>query len=215
MLTSAFPSLSSTVTPQAEEYPPSVSLARDVYRPFPTLPANLPTEVDAPGLVAGALHSLASALEANDVGAVKACFLTSQAYWRDLLAFTWHIRTLNNASAIAPALLHLKGQRSWAGGFALDASSVKDATISPQLRWLEAMFTFETGNPAARCGGRVTLLPEEGPDGVLWKIWALSTWVDELKDFPEDVGGLKAPGRKLEDEETIDTDVFILGGGNA
>lgn len=132
-----------------------------------------------------------------------------------MLAFTWHLRTLNDAPAIAPALLHLKGSRRLLGGFALDSGSVKAVTVNPRLRWLEGMFTFETDSPAARCGGRVVLFPEEGPDGVSWKIWALSTWVDELKAFPEDVAGLKASGRKLEDEETIETDVFILGGGNA
>lgn len=96
---------------------------------------------------------------------------------------------------------------------------MREVTIGPALRWVEGLFSFETGTPAARCGGRVVLVPEEeeGDGGIAWRIWVLSTWVDELKAFPEDVAGLKAPGRNLDgpEEEVIETDALILGGGNA
>lgn len=160
-----------------------------------------------------ALRSLAHAENAEQL---KSSFLGSQSYWRDLLAFTWHLRTFNDAPVIAPALFELKGQRGWDGRVELCKESVHDVTVNPALRWIEGRFTFETQSPAAKCGGSVQLFPEEGPDGdIAWKIWTLSTWVDGLKEFPEDVAGLKAQGRKLEDERTIETDVFILGGGNA
>lgn len=95
-------------------------------------------------------------------------------------------------------------------------TSVRDVTVSPVLRWVEALFSFETEAPAARCGGRVVLLPEEGEEGVVrWRIWCLNTWVEGLRAFPEDVERLTAPGRELEGEEVIETEVFVLGGGNA
>lgn len=149
---------------------------------------------------------------------MASCLLTGQAYWRDILALTWHIRTLNDAPAIAPALVDLSRRRGWEGTAVLDRSSVKEAVLSPTLRWVEGLFTFETESPGARCGGRVVLFPEAREDGggVAWKVWVLSTWVDELKAFPEDVAGLKAPGRTFaEDEEVIETEVFIIGAGNA
>lgn len=200
------------------------------------MPADLPpasTSADAdadadrlPDLVSAALDALGAALRAGDAARVAACFLGSQAYWRDLLALTWHLRTLSDAPAIAPALLALAGRRGWDGRAAVDRASAREVALGPPpaLRWVEALFAFETAeSPAARCGGRVVLVPErtgegEGEDGgggVAWKIWVLSTWVDELKAFPEDVARLKTPGRNLEAEETIETDVFIIGAGNA
>lgn len=189
----------------------------DVYRPFPVLPVGVPpsTDTDASIIIGNALASLAEALDSNDVLKTKSCFLTSQAYWRDLLAFTWHIRTFSDDKTIAPAILELKTARGVPGGFVLDPKSVKDITVSPTLRWLEALFTFETSSPAAHCGGRVVLFPEASDGGIVWKIWVLSTWIDSLVSYPEDMKAIRAPKRNLDDVDTIETDVFILGGGNA
>lgn len=59
------------------------------------------------------------------------------------------------------------------------------------------------------------LLPEEGADGPEWKIWSLATWIDDFEAHPEDENVLRDPGRNLADVEEINTDVFIIGGGNA
>lgn len=87
-------------------------------------------------------------------------------------------------------------------------------TVSPALRWVEGMFAFGTESPAAKCAGRVVLLPVEAEDGLAWRIWSLSTWVEALEGFAEDEGRLRTPGRALE-EPVIETEVFVLGGGNA
>lgn len=83
--------------------------------------------------------------------------------------------------------------------------------MSPVLRWVDGLFSFETASPAAKCAGRVVLLPLEGGE---WKIWTLSTWVESLESAAEDESRLRAPGRALEDD-VIETEVFVLGGGNA
>ncbi|PSR84239.1 hypothetical protein BD289DRAFT_368848, partial [Coniella lustricola] len=189
--------------------------------PLPTLPDGLsdPAAIDAAAIVQDALNTLSAGLQANDVAQIASSFLTSQAYWRDLLALTWHLRTFNDASTIVPSLLQLQRERGWSGAVTLDHPTAQHITVSPHLRWVQALFTFETASPAANCGGRVVLLPEPGADGcsVVWKIWTLSTWVDSLQAFPEDLEALKAPGRDLraEAEEKLETDVLILGGGNA
>jgi hypothetical protein len=80
---------------------------------------------------------------------------------------------------------------------------------------IQSMFAFRTETPAALCSGIVCLLPEETSDGLVWKIWNLSTWIDDFELHPEDEGALKIPARRLEDVEDIKTDVLIIGGGNA
>jgi hypothetical protein len=66
--------------------------------------------------------------------------------------------------------------------------------------------------------GRMIHLPVKS-DGdkisVCWKIWVLSTWVENLAQFPENEALLLAPGRDLTGVETIETDVCIVGAGSA
>ena len=65
------------------------------------------------------------------------------------------------------------------------------------------------------------LLPSEEEDAerltkhIVWKIWTLSTWIEQLDVQPENEGLLRAPGKQLDAVETIATDVLIIGGGNA
>ncbi|KUI59726.1 putative indole-3-pyruvate monooxygenase YUCCA11 [Cytospora mali] len=208
----------SSVIPELEEYPPRASLTKDVYRPFPLLPDNLPSpeEVDAPALANNSLSSLTDALGTEDARKVKLCFSSSQSYWRDLLSFTYHFRTFNDAGIIASAMLMLVRKRGIVGGFELIPESVNHVVVSPSLRWIEAMFTFKTLMPDAKCEGRLKLLPEAGEDSeVTWKIWELSTWLEAFEEYPEDVNKLKAAGRDLNDVKHIETDVLIVGGGNA
>ena len=57
------------------------------------------------------------------------------------------------------------------------------------------------------------LLPVKGDDGVQWKVWVLSTRLENLDAHPEDEVLLRQPGRKLDGD--LETEVFILGAGNA
>lgn len=66
----------------------------------------------------------------------------------------------------------------------------------------------------------MTLLPvkaklDDGQEALIWKVWILSTVLENLDVHPEDEALLKSPARRLEGLETIETDVFIIGGGNA
>lgn len=71
--------------------------------------------------------------------------------------------------------------------------------------------------PATTCRGKMILLPviENGKSKVAWKIWVLSTRLESLDLHPEDKTLLQSPGRQLDDTENFETDVFIIGGGNA
>lgn len=78
---------------------------------------------------------------------------------------------------------------------------------------------FKTSFPVATCSGRLLLLPtkvrENGKETITWKIWILSTWIENLDLQVEDETLLRSPGRNLDGFETIETDVLIVGGGNA
>lgn len=53
---------------------------------------------------------------------------------------------------------------------------------------------------------------------VSWKIWSLCTRLESLDGHPEDEFLLHSPGRNLSEAaaaSSLETDVFILGGGNA
>lgn len=56
---------------------------------------------------------------------------------------------------------------------------------------------------------------ENGAETLSWKPWILSTILENLDVHPEDEALLKSPSRQLEGLEKIETDVFIIGAGNA
>lgn len=60
------------------------------------------------------------------------------------------------------------------------------------------------------------LLPVEGIDGAIqWKIWILSTTLENLDLQHENEQLLQSPARHLDWKSDVKTDVFIIGGGNA
>lgn len=85
--------------------------------------------------------------------------------------------------------------------------------------FIDCRFTFRTRSPAATCSGRMVLIPvtsqlDNGNYSVEWKIWILSTSLENLDLQHEDEALLHCPARPFEHGD-FDTDVFIIGGGNA
>ncbi|KAK3681771.1 hypothetical protein B0T22DRAFT_472802 [Podospora appendiculata] len=216
-----------------EGYPPRADLRKMVREQPPPFVA--PGTVD-PASMGGdeptkqavlVLEKLNAALAADDAVALAGCFLggsASHAYWRDQLALTWHLRTFTGPGVIAASLLETKTLRGLDGGFKLEGTATF-MPVSPVLQIISGDFVFKTTSPAASCGGKVLLVPvqdhdhtesESGASAVKWKIWTLSTWVESLDVHPEDESLLQAPGRLLASSpEPFETDVFIIGGGNA
>ncbi|MFM2120044.1 MAG: hypothetical protein RL722_1512 [Pseudomonadota bacterium] len=156
-------------------------------------------------------------LAAGDADATAALFDT-ECYWRDLIAFTWNIRTEESqddiramvaarAGAVAPSAFTVRGEASEAGGI------------------VEAWFDFETG--VARGHGLLRLKATDAGD----RAWTLLTTMTELKGHEEKKGLRRVKGVKhgveqgrrswLEarrDEEaslgyTEQPDTLIIGGG--
>lgn len=121
------------------------------------------------------LASFGRALEARDVEAMDGLFL-EDCYWRDLLAFTWNIRTMEGRAAIRDMLdatLAATRPEAWR----LSEEAAGDG-------FTEAWFTFETAR--ARGEGHLRLV-----DG---RCRTLFTAVKELKGFEEKTGPTRARG---------------------
>ncbi|MDY0746999.1 NAD(P)/FAD-dependent oxidoreductase [Paucibacter sp. R3-3] len=159
------------------------------------------------------LADFGAALQAGDIDATLALF-SEDSYWRDLVSFTWNIRTQEGKAAMremlqarladtAPSNFQLEGEDSEADGIT------------------DAWFIFET--KVARGRGHLRL-----KDG---KAWTLLTTMVELKGFEEKKGTQRIkgaehgvhPGRKSWLERREDEQqrlgyeeqpyVLIVGGG--
>ena len=122
------------------------------------------------------LVKFSDALEMADTQALTALF-AEDCYWRDLIAFTWNIKTMEGRDAIsdmAGATLGDVHPRNWQiEGEATEADGVTEA-------WL----TFETD--AFRGKGHVRL-NDQG-------CWTLLTTAQELKGHEEQKGRTREPG---------------------
>jgi putative flavoprotein involved in K+ transport len=84
-----------------------------------------------------------SALQRNDVEAAIALF-EPDCYWRDLVAFTWNIRTQEGPEAIR-AMLKARLAETRPTAFAVEGEASEAGGV------VEAWFTFETeGSPRPR-----------------------------------------------------------------
>ncbi|KAJ4312693.1 hypothetical protein N0V84_009799 [Fusarium piperis] len=207
-------------TSSCEEYPPVADLRTLVAeRPIPVLPPDIVhlisfTNDEARKQTLGILDSLNAALAANNLDAIQQCFLSEQAYWKDTLALTYHLRTFFTPRVIAANLLETRRLRGINGRLELDAAVFTPAT--PTLQFIDVSISFETKSPGAWCSGRILLLPvRNNEDALEWKIWVLSTKLENLDLHLEDESLLEISGRKVDNVDHFETDVFIIGGGNA
>ncbi|MCB0189170.1 MAG: hypothetical protein KDE31_33100, partial [Caldilineaceae bacterium] len=126
--------------------------------------------------VSGWLSAFDAALANRDSAAAVGMF-TGNCYWRDLVSFTWNIKTVEGQAEIkamldarladtAPSHWQLKGEASAAGGVT------------------DGWFTFETG--VSRGEGHIRLKGD--------KCWTLLTTMVELKGYEEKKGPTRAKG---------------------
>jgi putative flavoprotein involved in K+ transport len=134
------------------------------------------TETTPTQALASWLASFDAALTKNDPTAAAKLF-AEECYWRDLVAFTWNITTLEGqggiADMLAATLARVKPSNWTIRGEATEADGVTDG-------W----FSFETA--VGRGEGHIRL-----KDGMCW---ALLTSLVELKGFEEPKGEKRAMG---------------------
>ena len=137
------------------------------------------------------LAEFGAALEQRDPDRIRRLFLPD-GWWRDLLAFTWDLRTLRGADA-ATAALTATLDDSRPSGFRLsEGKEPALVEIDENTKWVQAFFDFDTA--LAHGQGFFRLMPTgtdgEGP----WQAWTVLTTMDTLKGFEEPIGPRRDTG---------------------
>jgi putative flavoprotein involved in K+ transport len=100
-----------------------------------------------------------------------------ECYWRDLVSFTWNIKTMEGREAISAMLTSTLSSTNPTRWSIVDQASEADGVV-------EAWFTFETA--ASRGTGHLRLKDD--------KCWTLLTTMVELKGFEEPTGKRRDKG---------------------
>src|SRR5260370_21704583 len=130
------------------------------------------------------------ALAGPDDGALEPLF-HADSYWRDVLALSWNIQTINGAVAILKDWTP-PARRAAPSGVAIDPDRrAPRKVMRAGTNAIEAIFKFETG--VGRGSGIVRLIPDLS-DGNTLKAWTLLTELGELKGFGEQLGTARARG---------------------
>jgi putative flavoprotein involved in K+ transport len=142
------------------------------------------TGTTADAAAAAWLGRFQAALDARDPAALAALF-AAECHWRDILAFTWNLRTASGAAAIAE---RLAGGLATARprGVALAARRTPPRRVTRAgTEAIEAIFTFET--EVGPCNGVVRLVSEAGET----RAWTLMTALDEIRGHEDPANGTR------------------------
>src|ERR1700742_3366086 len=122
------------------------------------------------------LERFDAALQAGDAAAAADLFATDS-YWRDLVAFTWNIRTVEGREGVADMLRSTLARVRPAGWRVTEEPTEADGVT-------DAWIAFET--EVGRGSGHLRLI-----DG---RAWTLLTALDELKGHEEGLGARRPKG---------------------
>ncbi len=173
------------------------------------------------------LERFQRALASSDDAALKILFHPNS-HWRDMLALTWRLTTLDGRDSI---LRELKARAGSAqpSAFTIDTRRAPPHTVTRVgTQCIEAIFKFETRQ--GRGSGIIRLIPD-AEDGNSLKAWTLLTTLDELKGHEEPLGLSRPRGAaysrdfrgpnwldlRKADAEYSDRDptVLVIGGGQS
>jgi putative flavoprotein involved in K+ transport len=122
------------------------------------------------------LSQFGTALDRADPVAAAEMF-HEESYWRDLVSFTWNIKTAEGKDNIK-AMLEATVPAAKPGNWRMEGGCTSNNGV------LESLFTFETA--VSRGRGHIRL--KEG------KCWTLLTAMTGLKEFPEKTGNTRVKG---------------------
>ena len=142
----------------------------------------------------GWLEAFAAALSLRELAAVPRLF-HEDCYWRDLVAFTWNIRTSEGPVEVQAMLAATLG--------VAEPSSFRIISYQSSDGIGEAWFSFETA--VGRGIGHVRLKKR--------RAWTLLTTLQELKGFEEKSGRTRESGLEPASQPAQDPYVAIVGGG--
>jgi len=124
------------------------------------------------------LDSLNAALEEGDISRASGLFATDS-YWRDLVAVTWNLKTVEGPGGVAD-MLNSQLAHTRPGNFQLQQGELPTEEDGVTTAWI----TFET--KAGRGWGLMRLRDD--------RIWTLLTALTELKGFEENRGKRRPMG---------------------
>nr|WP_207484411.1 NAD(P)/FAD-dependent oxidoreductase [Microbacterium sp. SD291] len=175
-----------------------------------------PAAANPSDIVSAWFIAFEDALTARDIERAAGLFAATS-YWRDLVAFSWNLTTVENPSGVSDLLAAaLDGTGPSAFQITEPAESVGGVTT--------AWFEFETA--VGRGRGLVRLIDEDGP-----KAWTLLTTLHELKGHEEPLRERRPKGaehgarrdritwleRRRAEEDSLGLDVqpyvLVIGGG--
>jgi cation diffusion facilitator CzcD-associated flavoprotein CzcO len=137
------------------------------------------------------LAQFESALASPHDGSLRDLF-HPDSYWRDVLALSWNLQTLNGADAILKQL-YVLGREAAPCNFGIDPDRAAPRHVTRAgTNAIEAIFKFETSQ--GRGSGIIRLIPDAAADNKL-KAWTLLTALDELKGFEERLGSARPRGQ--------------------
>jgi cation diffusion facilitator CzcD-associated flavoprotein CzcO len=173
------------------------------------------------------LAQFEGAIAKPDESSLKPLF-HPESYWRDVLALSWNLQTINGADEILRELTAHAG-RAAPRGFSIDPDRAAPRPVTRAgTGTIEAIFKFET---AQGRGSGILRLIADATDGNRLKAWTLLTALDELKGFEEQLGSSRPRGQSYSRDfhrpnwldlrkaaaEYADRDpqVLVVGGGQA
>ena len=114
-------------------------------------------------------------------------------YWRDVLALSWNIQTINGAERDPERVDKPCRPRGAPAVSAIDPDRAAPRRVMRAgTNAIEAIFKFETAQ--GRGNGILRLIPD-ADDGNRLKAWTLLTALDELKGFEEQQGSARPRGQ--------------------
>ncbi len=130
------------------------------------------------------LAQFESALTEADDAALRDLF-HPDSYWRDAVALSWTLQTINGRDAILETLKAQAAGEKPSGFVIASGRAAPRKVMRAGTDCIEAIFNFETR--AGRGDGIIRLIPDAG-DGNRLKAWTLLTALEELKGFEEQLG---------------------------
>ncbi|KAL2878300.1 hypothetical protein SGCOL_006269 [Colletotrichum sp. CLE4] len=158
------------MTASGDEYPLKADIRKMMAKtPLPVIAEGTidraSMDRDTPTKIAsGLIERFTSALKASNVAALEDCFFAEQAYWKDQLALTYHLRTIQQAGVIASSLIETNSLR---GSEEIRLEGVASfAPITPSLLGIHEQLETEViiiggGNSAVTVAARLKALGVE------------------------------------------------------
>lgn len=145
--------------------------------PIEKLPGSLPKATIAEDIDHAAISS--SCIDQLNQFSMES--FTGDIMWRDLLAMTGTFRTFNGAETIKVVWKELADRHHPCHFTPMPGTSKIVRLPTNNCSWIQARYSFETsGTPPTLCSGHIGIVPESSR----WKIWLLTTILEEIKGFP-------------------------------